>query len=709
MEKTLPLKELTIAELFVSRDKETYEIPIYQRNYAWEKDEISALIQDVYDSFQKDINANYYIGTLVTYHKGDNVYEVIDGQQRLTTIWLILAALGEVPVNRLTYRARKKSDAALNAIKQKVLTEKSDDAAHLIAASTIVDEETDRGIENGFDYVKDAIADIGFEESEKEAFLSFFKEHVCIIHYQVPKDVDLNHYFEIMNSRGEQLEKHEIVKATLMQQIKKEGESEKETDRIRDIFDWIWTCCSEMSSYAQQNFNNNNIAEAVFGNKLEEFKPTDFNSLADILLTVTNKKKENEQKSISIEGILNLKNPETQQLQSNDEKKDTFLPIIDFPNFLLIVLKITKMNAKDFDSAQFSFTLDDKELLNEFTKEKLTADQVREFAYNLLKAKFYLDNYIVHHDKEEDTLESNPWKLQIWHKESKKKKWARDLASTGGQRNPLQNKLVHLLSMFEVSFTARQRKNYLFYCLLYLLRCENVDLTAYATFVEELADRYFQEVYLVKNKLNAINTPNPGSFDETILQGNKFRITPIQYKDASVFVDVYGNGTKVSNGIPLFVFNYLDYKLWALYDKVLRGKNYKKGDKERQEFFAKLGCEDFGQDIFDQFYFSRTRRSLEHYYAQANATGENGSLNEKEINCFGNYAMIGSEANSSGSNLSPVDKLDKYLNRKDEITQISVASLKFRIMMKICRKENRWMFEEIQEHQNKMVALLVEG
>ncbi len=53
MEKTLPLKELTIAELFVSREKETYEIPIYQRNYAWEKDEISALIQDVYDSYQK--------------------------------------------------------------------------------------------------------------------------------------------------------------------------------------------------------------------------------------------------------------------------------------------------------------------------------------------------------------------------------------------------------------------------------------------------------------------------------------------------------------------------------------------------------------------------------------------------------------------------------------------------------------------------------
>ena len=55
MEKTkLPLKEVSIRELFAGNEKCVYEIPIYQRNYAWEKDEIAALIQDVYDSFLKD-------------------------------------------------------------------------------------------------------------------------------------------------------------------------------------------------------------------------------------------------------------------------------------------------------------------------------------------------------------------------------------------------------------------------------------------------------------------------------------------------------------------------------------------------------------------------------------------------------------------------------------------------------------------------------
>jgi hypothetical protein len=90
-------------------------------------------------------------------------------------------------------------------------------------------------------------------------------------------------------------------------------------------------------------------------------------------------------------------------------------------------------------------------------------------------------------------------------------------------------------------------------------------------------------------------------------------------------------------------------------------------------------------DIFKLFYFSRTRRSLEHYYPQAAATGQNGALNEHEINCLGNYAMIGSEVNSSGSNNSPKVKLDHYLDTlSGKVRLVSVASLKFMIMMQIC-------------------------
>jgi hypothetical protein len=76
--------------------------------------------------------------------------------------------------------------------------------------------------------------------------------------------------------------------------------------------------------------------------------------------------------------------------------------------------------------------------------------------------------------------------------------------------------------------------------------------------------------------------------------------------------------------------------------------------------------------------------------------------------------MIGSEANSLGSNWSPKTKLDHYLDVSGKIRQVSVASLKFMIMMQMC-KDNQakrtageeWTFEDIKLHQEKMLAFLI--
>ncbi|MBP5202394.1 DUF262 domain-containing protein [bacterium] len=601
----LPLQELSINKLFCEESR-TYEIPIYQRNYAWGKDEIETLVQDVYDSFTKQ-KENYYIGTLVTFRKDNNLFEVIDGQQRLTTIYLILKALNEKPKSKLTYKARPKSDKTLNALP---------DFKDI--------EEKDQGIVNGFNWAKNALKD-------KTDLKDYFLNKVHIIHYQVPHDIDLNHYFEVMNSRGEQLEKHEIVKARLM------GKLDNGNDDARMIFNKIWEACSQMSTYVQRNLSE------VFNDKPDKFELSDFDSL---------KIENNEQRgSKSIEKILS---EESLKTLKKEEKSDTFQPIIDFPNFLLIVLKITRM--LDENDQETKVTLDDKELLSEFDKAKFDADKVKTFAFNLLKARFFLDNYIVHHSNEDDIYGNNPWKLQVLTKKDKETT-PENLCSDNKE---LQEKLVHLLSMFEVSYTAKQYKNYLFDCLYWLMKDDLKNVSSYADFVENLASKYF--------KTSAKDFENPAR-------------------------------------IPLFVFNYLDYKIWKLYAEQLKGQESEKGDSKRRPFFEQLGCSDFGLDIFQKFYFSRTRRSLEHYFPQANANKE-GAPNDKQINCFGNFAMIGAEANSSGSNWSPKAKLDHYLDPSGKINQISVASLKFMIMMQICKDHKKWERKEIQEHQSKMLAIL---
>lgn len=668
------LEECSINDIyFLNRGASIlYKIPIYQRNYAWEREEIYALINDVHDSLEKPV---YYIGTLVTYKRDDNIFEVIDGQQRLTTIYIILKALGiETIANRLTYSARKVSATTIEKMPE-------------------FGDEYDLGIRKGFDYAQDALNEIvGDKKDDKEKFKKYFLSNVHIIHYLVPKDVDLNHYFEVMNSRGEQLEKHEIVKAKLCEKLIGD-------DDAMEKFSRIWGTCSDMSFYIQQKLPE---ATMVFGETMNDFDIESFDEFPNPNIGSS--------LSLGMKPISEFLNSSIKMMDKDDEidNNDRFQPIIDFPNFLLIVLKITRLRNED-NFNPLSFTLDDKELIKEFDEVNLTPKFVKDFAYNLLMAKYYLDNFVVHHANSEDRVIENPWKLQYYYKKSNKAAYLKDLY----EDSKVQNEVIQLLSMFEVAFTPKQRKNYLFYCLYHLF--EDRDLNNYLEFLRKLADKYFFDVYLDASKLNDINQPKPNSFDEAIISNGKLNVE-LEEVDRN-FDCIYPVG---SYNIPLYVFNYTDYKLWRKYAEELRGNKEKKGSRNRIEFFSSLGCSDFELDPFKNFYFSRTRKSLEHYYPQAKA-GDNMPISTQDINRFGNFAMIGSDANSSGSNWNPIDKKNRYLDTKSN--QVSVASLKFRIMLQKCQdnydagiKDDNtkrpfgleWNVNDMEDHQKKMLEIVMD-
>ena len=133
----------------------------------------------------------------------------------------------------------------------------------------------------------------------------------------MPKDVDLNHYFEVMNSRGEQLEKHEIIKARLCEHLN--------ADELT-TFSMIWEACSDMNRYIQQKYQN----KKLFGNNYEDILEYD---------VFQEKFESKEDNYHSINDLLNVKKRE-QPGKKNKEEQDSFQSIIDFPNFLLIVLKL---------------------------------------------------------------------------------------------------------------------------------------------------------------------------------------------------------------------------------------------------------------------------------------------------------------------------------------------------------------------------------
>ena len=66
-----------------------YRIPRFQRPYSWTQENI----QDFWDDIVKDAPENYFIGSMVAFKDGKQRFGIVDGQQRLTTITILLAVL----------------------------------------------------------------------------------------------------------------------------------------------------------------------------------------------------------------------------------------------------------------------------------------------------------------------------------------------------------------------------------------------------------------------------------------------------------------------------------------------------------------------------------------------------------------------------------------------------------------------------------------
>lgn len=95
----LNIDQQTIKELFTNK-RADFLIPDYQRPYAWDISECQTLWDDIFlfafpdDDFSKfdPEGDEYFLGPIVTFKNSDNKLEIIDGQQRLTTLMLLLRA-----------------------------------------------------------------------------------------------------------------------------------------------------------------------------------------------------------------------------------------------------------------------------------------------------------------------------------------------------------------------------------------------------------------------------------------------------------------------------------------------------------------------------------------------------------------------------------------------------------------------------------------
>jgi len=372
-----------------------YVVPIYQRNYAWGKDQIDRLIQDIRDVLPDA--ESYYLGSLIVNQSGPNRYEVIDGQQRLTTLYLMSLYLDKqlkekniscrisVPEGTLTFEAREKSNDTFKRIKNGS-DEKEWSSEELI---------------NGFKIIEDFFKS-NFKENED--YIDFVEKlkKVKIVRVQVPKGIDLNHYFEIMNTRGEQLEPHEIAKARIISVINKNQ---------KEIAAKIWDACALMESYVQMNFDTES-RKNLFGENWKELLCDSFDSATELLtkenIQNNSKKIDNEENDppfFILSDFLQANAPlKDEKKKTEREEQERFESIISFPNFLL------QVNSAISNSGEEG--LDDKHFLKILEHNWASEKEAKHFIFMMLKCRYLFDKYIIKREYYKDYQEEGRWMLQ---------------------------------------------------------------------------------------------------------------------------------------------------------------------------------------------------------------------------------------------------------------------------------------------------------
>lgn len=608
-----------------------YEIPLYQRAFAWTEKEIKQLIEDIFD-FNGD---NYFIGSLVV-AKNERNYEVIDGQQRLTALYIILSCINwnqrENKINSfpfldipktLRFSCRDKSNYTLDKIEEVINSN-----------STLKDEKLiAEEIQSGITIVKEILGSTTLIKNFN--FESFRRniEKVILFRIQVPENTDLNHYFEIMNTRGEQLEQPDILKALLMDYLPASTENND-----REVFSIIWDAISDMNGYIQMHFDYSKVEtkkdpktneietiisnrEIIFKDSWDEIPSDNWDDYKSI--KVKNKYIGEE---LTIDKIISRENFKPIDFTEVEEDRIRFESIIDFQHFLLHVLRIfiKKYSIILPEDHQIGKQLDDKKLLIEFknvfesgqiqgfngTEEEYKEYLAKNFIMLLLRSRYFYDKYII---KREYVLnkgnnfqnEDGEWSLlKIKFNESSGNK---NVEFENTFDKELNKETLMIQAAMRVSYTSPKVMHWITYALNYLLGVE-----AKPESLSLYCEDYVKKA-VTKN-----------------------------------FIGVYSRNNPLGVNTPHIVFNYLDYLLW-------------KSDIDKTKDF-----------IFE------FRTSVEHFYPQ-HPSEESFSKwddvnKEYSVNIFGNLCLLQRNINSKFSNLSPTSKIGSYENVFDH------CSLKLRLM-----------------------------
>lgn len=461
----------------------------------------------------------------------------------------------------------------------------------------------------------------------------------------MPSDTDLNHYFEIMNSRGEQLEQHEIVKALLMSILRDSPEDMR-------VFSIIWDACSNMGRYVQMNISKSIRGYFFKDNGIDNVED-DFNILSANLSGVDwmRSKEEKSLTDLFKDDLQHVKYMKPWEEQNQEkEQPEYYGSVISFSNFLLHVLKVIYPNNENV-------VLDDKKLISIFNACYKTASEkdVKDFIMKCLKIRYLFDKYVIKRKFEKWSLK------QIKLSGKDKMYYGSTFREIDNEEDRYEKDVIMLQAMFHVSLPSQIYKHWLSAVLLYTYQTTNISSSDFFHYLWSLAKSYMIDRYLAEEDY-------VHSFEEIIYYNQGIPQNDSNNIDwSNINIDIVGKaGEKVEN----FVFNFYDYILW---------KEQKTPDFE--------------------FTF---RTSVEHFYPQHPI--DNKLIEFEYLHSFGNLCLVSNSMNSRFSNSLPAAK---YLNFGTDNEKLSTYSVKLQNMMQSMRDHDKWDEDKIKSEACEAKTLIM--
>lgn len=649
-------------------------IPIYQRLYTWEHQHVERLLADLWTAYKHPVQSEYFIGAVVVspnkLANENQTLELIDGQQRMTTLWLIASvlvealtdtssvecwkafmALGEASsrVARLDFSGRENDKAALSRFIQEWRCNcgaKSCDSdcngwvkneAMSVARSTISQFFKSEGFE------KTELSKPQNIACELQSFSDYIWSNATFVITRLHAETDKNRFFDTMNSRGIQLEKHEILKAKLLNGMDEQSRSiyAKAWDLCADINGYVPKPFQETFDYGRSGLDETKIKEGL----KEELVDKNPSNSAD-----------NNTADFTLENIL-LSVGKTVLKPADEDKKPSkeYKSVVSFPVFLLHVLRIFPLK-KPRDDASKDISVDDKKLIGQFEtnldfKEKQTC---KAFIGCLLECRLLLDNFVIKGHVDEGS-EFARW--EIWSHLATKKPDNRD-KRTGKTWNSIT--MLQTMMYFSQDTTRAP-------WLTEVLKGLREDFESKGCVVEKDTDG---SLFLAQLR------QQDKHYAEKRLSGNTLEEI-VGAKDK-------GLGTKV----PHYWFFKLEYCLWELWF------NEDKDDKT-------IDC-DKPELIKNNLSFRmRHVTSIEHVSPQSQ---NNGNIDGALLDRFGNLVLISVGANSSYSDKDPSVKAAEFTLKLDKGM---VESLKLAHIFKEGSGNSlKWDEDVMVAHEAEMLAVL---